>query len=62
MKVPVFGNTSSLAVVTFCLQKTAELGEEEYGSDARQFVHNNFYVDNRLKSVTDSTEAAPKQC
>ena len=54
MKVHVFGNTSSLAVVTFCLWKTAELGEE-YGSDARQFVHNNFYVDDRLKSVTDST-------
>ena len=56
MKVHVFGNTSSPAVATFCLQKTAELGEE-FGSDAKEFVHNNFYVDDRLKSVPDSAEA-----
>ena len=57
MKVHVFGNTSSPAVATFCLRKTAELGEEEFGSDAKEFVHNNFYVDDGLKSVTDSAEA-----
>lgn len=57
MKVNVFGNTSSPAVATFCLRKTAELGEEEFGSDAKEFLHNNFYMDNGLKSVTNSAEA-----
>lgn len=40
----------------FCLRKTAELGEEEFRSDAKEFVHNNFYVDKGLKSVIDSAE------
>ena len=57
MKVHVFDNTSSPAVATFCLQKTAELGEEEFGSDAKEFVHNNFYVDDGRKSVPDSADA-----
>lgn len=57
MKVHVFGNTSSPVVPTVCLWKTAELGEEEFGSDARAFMHNNFYVDCGLKSVTNSAEA-----
>jgi len=57
MKVHVFGNTSSPATATFCLRKTAELGEEEFGSDAKVFVHNNFYVDDELKCVTNSAEA-----
>ena len=56
MKVHVFSNTSSPAVTTFCLRKTAELGEE-FGSDAKEFVHDNSYVDDGLKSVTDSAEA-----
>ena len=50
MKVHVFGNTSSPAVATFCLRKTAEVGEQEFGSDAKEFVQINFYVDDGLKS------------
>ena len=56
MKVHVFSNMSSPAVAIFCLRKTAELGKE-FGLDAKEFMHNNFYVDNGLKSVTDSAEA-----
>lgn len=56
-KVHVFGNTSSPAVATFCLRKTAEVGEQEFGSDAKDFVYNNFYVDDRLKSVAKPAEA-----
>ena len=51
MKVHVLGNTSSPAVATFCLRKTAKVGEQEFGSDAKDFVYNNFYVDDGLKSV-----------
>ena len=57
MKVHVFGNTSSPAVATFCLRKTAEVGEPLFGSDAKDFVHKNFYVDDGLKSVAESAEA-----
>ena len=57
MKVHVFGNTSSPAVATFCLRKTAHVGEPEFGSDAKDFVYNNFYVDDGLKSVANRAEA-----
>ena len=57
MKVHVFGNTSSLAVATFCLRKKADVGEQEFGSDAKDFVYNNFYVDDGLKSVANPAKA-----
>ena len=57
IKVHVFGNTFSPAVATFCLRKTAEVGEQEFGSDTKDFVYNNFYVDDRLKSVAKPAEA-----
>ena len=57
MKVHVFGNNSSPAVATFCLRKTADVGEQEFGSDAKDFVYNNFYVNDRLKSVANPAEA-----
>ena len=57
LKFLVFGNTSSLAVATYCIKKTAEVGGREFGSDAKNFVDNNFYVDGRPKSVAEPTEA-----
>ena len=57
MKVHVFGNTSSPAVASFCLRKTADVGEQEFGSDAKDFVFNNFYADDCLKSVANPAEA-----
>lgn len=39
------------------MRRAAEKGEEEHGSDARQFVERQFYVDDGLTSVTTSEEA-----
>ena len=57
MTVHIFGNTSSPAIATFGLRKTAEVGETEFGSDAKEFVDNDFYVDDGLKSVPNSQQA-----
>ena len=57
MKVHIFGNTSSPAVANYALRKTAEVGEAMFGSDAKSFVDNNFYVDDALHSAPDSTTA-----
>lgn len=57
MKVHLFGNTSSPAVATFGLRKTAQIGEEQFGSDAREFVERNFYVDDGLKSLPGSEQS-----
>ena len=57
MKVHIFGNASSPAVTNYALRKTAEVGEANFGSDAKQFVDNNFYVDDALHSAPDSTTA-----
>jgi hypothetical protein len=50
MVVHLFGNTSSPAVATFGLRKTAEEGEKEFGRDAKDFVVEDFYVDDGLTS------------
>ena len=48
MNVHLFGNGPSPAVATFGLRKTAAVGEEEFGENAAEFVHRNFYVDDGL--------------
>ena len=57
MKVHLFGNTSSPAVATFGLRKTAEVEEAKFGTDAKEFVDNDFYVDDGLKSTPTTEEA-----
>ena len=57
MKVHLFGNTSSPAVATFGLRKTAEVEEAKFGTDAKEFVDNDFYVDEGLKSTPTTKEA-----
>lgn len=57
MKVHVFGNSPSPAVAIFGLRKAAREAEEEYGSDARQFIERDFYVDDALKSFPTEAEA-----
>ncbi|XP_077508402.1 uncharacterized protein LOC144119726 [Amblyomma americanum] len=52
MKVHVFGNSPSPAVATYGLRRTAREGEEEFGSDVRQFIERDFYVDDGLKSLS----------
>jgi hypothetical protein len=50
MVVHLFENTSSSAVATFGLRKTAEEREKEFGQDAKDFVVEDFYVDDGLTS------------
>lgn len=57
MKVHVFGNSPSPAAAIYGLRRAAELGEEEHGSDAKQFVLRNFYVDDGLTSLSSEGEA-----
>ncbi len=51
MKVHVFGNSPSPAVAIYCLRRAALEGEEKFGQDARQFVEQDFYMDDGLKSL-----------
>ena len=57
MNVHLFWNTSSPAVATYGLQKTALVEEAKFGVDAKEFVDNNFYIDDGLKSTSTSEEA-----
>ena len=57
MNVHLFGNTSSPAVATFCLRKTAREAETQFGSDAREFIEKDFYVDNGFKSLPGPEES-----
>ena len=57
MKVHIFWNTSSPAVANYGLRKTAEVGEDEFGSDAKAFVNRNFYVDDGLHSAPTTEDA-----
>ena len=50
MTVHLFGNTCSPAIAIFGLRKTAEDGEKSFGKVAKEFVHNDFYVDDELTS------------
>ena len=57
MKVHLFGNTSSPAVATYGLRKTAQVEEAKFGADAKEFVENDFYIDDGLKSTPTTEEA-----
>jgi len=57
MKVHVFGNSPSPAVAIYCMRRAAQKGEQEHGSDARQYVERQFYVDDGLTSVATPEEA-----
>lgn len=57
MKVHVFGNSPSPAVASYGLRRTADVAQEEYGSDVQSFVHHNFYVDDALSSHSSDDEA-----
>ena len=57
MKVHLFGNTSSPAVATYGLRKTARVEETQFGYDAREFVERNFYVDDGVKSLPGIAES-----
>jgi hypothetical protein len=50
MAVHLFGNGPSPAIATFGMRKTASDGEELFGSETKEFVERNFYVDDGLAS------------
>lgn len=56
MLVHLFGNVSSPAIATFGMRKTAEDGEEKFGTAAKEFVCNDFYVDDGLTSRATDRE------
>ena len=57
MKVHLFGNTSLPAVATTALRLTARTEERNYGTDAREFIERDFYVEDGLKSTSNCEEA-----
>ncbi|XP_061819391.2 uncharacterized protein [Nerophis lumbriciformis] len=57
MTVHVFGNSPSPAVAIYGLRRAAEEGEREHGTDAKQFIMRNFYVDDGLASFSNAEEA-----
>ena len=57
MTVHLFGATSSPGCANYALKRTADDHESEFGSEAAQFVRQDFYVDDGLKSVATADEA-----
>lgn len=57
MTVHVFGNSPSPAVAICGLRWAAQKGQEEHGTDAKQFVMRNFYVDDGVASFSTVDEA-----
>ncbi|XP_068250242.1 uncharacterized protein [Palaemon carinicauda] len=57
MRVHVFGNSTSPAVATLGLRKTAQASGKDFGNRVTQFVSRNFYADDGLTSCTTKEEA-----
>ena len=49
----IFGAISSPACATYGLRAIANEFNDKYGEDVQSFIHNDFYVDDGLKSVSD---------
>jgi outer membrane usher protein FimD/PapC len=56
MTVRLFGNGPSPAIATFGMRKTAEDGEEGYGSKVKEFICKDFYVNDGLTSLSTEEE------
>ena len=57
MNVHLFGVASSPGCANYCLKQAANDNKEEFGSEPANFIINDFYVDDDLKSVPTETEA-----
>ncbi|XP_054652021.1 uncharacterized protein LOC129192244 [Dunckerocampus dactyliophorus] len=57
MRVHLFGNSPSPAVAVYGLRRAAKKAEADYGSDARELIDREFYVDDALKSFNTEEEA-----
>jgi len=60
MTVHLFGATSSPGCANYALKQTADDYEKVHGTDAANFLRNDVYVDDGLKSVTSIEEAAKR--
>ena len=58
MKVHLLGATSSPGCANFGLKQAADDGAQEFGNEAANFIRRDFYVDDGLKTVKTSEEAA----
>jgi hypothetical protein len=57
MTAHLFGAKSSPGCVNFALKSAADKFEPEFGTEAANFVRENFYVDDGIKSVPSTEEA-----
>ena len=57
LTVHLFAAKSSPACAHFTLEQTATKYKDDYGKEASEFVHRNFYVDDGLASVATVEEA-----
>ena len=57
MNVHVFGGASSPSSSNYALRKTAAYNETKCGTKVAETLRNNFYVDDRLKSVSNEETA-----
>lgn len=57
MKVHIFGNSPSPSVAIYGLRRAAQEHQDKYGTDSKEFVMRNFYVDDGLTSVPTEEEA-----
>ena len=57
MNVHLFGAVSSPGCANFGLRKTAQEGEREFGEDIANFLPNDFYMDDGLRSVKTTEDA-----
>ena len=57
MSVHPFGAKSSPSCAGFCLRKTADEYESDFDPDTIETIRRNFYVDDCLKSVSDTQKA-----
>ncbi|XP_052071218.1 uncharacterized protein LOC127709652 [Mytilus californianus] len=57
MNVHLFGAASSPGCANFGLKRVADDYEDEFGSDISDFLRNDFYVDDGLKSVASVDDA-----
>lgn len=51
MKVHILGNNPSPSVAIYGLKRAAQAHQNKYGTDSKEFVMQNFYVDDGLMSV-----------
>ena len=57
MAVHIFGASSSPSVTNFALKHTADRAKERYGPEVANTIHQNFYVDDCLMSVSNVNDA-----